>query len=333
MTTLFDAAPARGLLRDTDTEFRFGEAADEFALATSAACACPRPDLAVVAVRGADALTFLQAQLITNLSALAAGFGTLSAWCTPQGRVSFLFHLVPAEDGFRLLVPASESARLAQRLRMFVLRARVTIEELSAEHAVLGVAIPSGAPGPELTRPPGMRYALGAPADGVHALCIDASARYLVWGETRALTDWWARATLPAVGSAAWRLLDVTEGHADIAGGFANEFLPQQLNLDMLDVLAFDKGCYPGQEVIARLRYRGEVKARLLCGRAAGQLAEGVSLRAGERSAGRVLKAVAVAPDETRFLAVVELAVRDAVRADGAPGLALAFETPPYWRA
>jgi hypothetical protein len=297
----------------------------------------PRLSLAVIRVAGPDAESFLQGQLITDLRKLGPQHGSLSAWCTPQGRVSFLFYLVPEPLGYLLLVPESEAARLVQRLRMFVLRAKVTVADLSEQYGVIGLSTPSASVRPawsEHLRP--IRQAISSVNDDLRALCIDNSVRFLVWGDINALLAWWQYCALPSIGSAGWRLLDIEQGYADITGDAANTFLPQQLNLDMVDALAFDKGCYPGQEIVARLKYRGAVKSRLLHGHAPSEIPASARLRARDaaQSAGQILSTVTLPSAETHFLAVVDLgALQEAPQIEGAPQTELRFERPPYWIA
>lgn len=322
---------------DDAGDYWFKSPAEEFALAHNAICTSPRVSLAVIRVAGSEAEAFLQGQLITNLRKLDPERGSLSAWCTPQGRVSFLFHLIPEVNGYLLLVPESEAARLVQRLKMFVLRAKVTVEDVSTQCAVIGLSVPRAC-----ARPPWVdalhaaRNVISGVTDELRALCIDDFARFLVWGDTRPLLAWWRDCALPSMGDAAWRLLDIEQGYAEITGDAVNAFLPQQLNLDMLDALAFDKGCYPGQEIIARLKYRGEVKSRLLRGHAHGEVPRGARLRTlgAAQSAGQILSAVTLPSAETELLAVVELsALMVAPQVEGAPLTQLQFEPPPYWNA
>lgn len=334
---LRDAAAAAGAAFEADGGWHFAPVATELEHAQgTAALVCPRLAHAVVAVSGPDALAFLHAQVVSHLRALPPGHGTLSAWCTPQGRVSFLFHVLPTVDGYLLVLPATEVARLVQRLRMFVLRAQVTVADVSATHAVLGVRVPAQLPLPAWARAlRAERGALATPVPGMHALCLDESARYLCVGPVQHVIEWWKSVDALSCGAMAWRLLDISQGHAEIMGDRAGAFLPQQLNLDMQEALSFDKGCYPGQEIVARLRYRGEVKARLLCGRAQGPLAADAALRAapGGGSPGRLLDRVALPDGSVLCSAVVDLSARtQPLAVDGHPEILVRFETPPYWR-
>jgi tRNA-modifying protein YgfZ len=334
--TMRAAIPATSYHCDAAGDSWFGSVPEEFASAQHSACVSPCLAHAVVRVTGAEAESFLHGQLITNLKKLTQQRGSLSAWCTPQGRVSFLFHLIPEPQGYLLLVPASEAARLVQRLRMFVLRAKVTVEDVSAQIGVLGLSMPRASARPAWsTGLHSMRNVISVLGEGLRALCIDDSSRFLVWGELSALVPWWQHCELPKIGSAAWRLLDITQGFTEITGNAANAFLPQQLNLDMhKDALAFDKGCYPGQEIVARLKYRGEVKSRLLHGIVNGALPRNPQLRiaGATHSAGQILSTVTLPSAETHFLAVVELgALQAPPQIEGAPQLELQFERPPYW--
>ncbi len=334
--TLQRAIPADNYHCDAAGDFWFGPAGEEFAIAQNASCVSPGLAKSVVRVSGAEAESFLHGQLITNLKKLTLRRGSLSAWCTPQGRVSFLFYLVPEPHGYLLLVPASEATRLVQRLRMFVLRAKVNVEDVSGQIGVIGLSLPRANARP--TWSAGLqstRNAISMLGDSLQALCIDESARFLVWGELTTLISWWQHCELPRIGSAGWRLLDITQGVTEITGSAANAFLPQQLNLDLIeDVLAFDKGCYPGQEIVARLKYRGEVKSRLLHGRANRALAPDARLkiRGTTHSAGQILSAVTLPSAESHFLAVVDLSALQAPpEIEDSPTVDLQFERPPYW--
>jgi folate-binding protein YgfZ len=289
-----------------------------------------------VQIAGPDATPFLHAQVISHLRALPPAHGTLSAWCTPQGRVSCLFHVLPQSDGYLLILPASEASRLVQRLRLFVLRAQVTIVDITSTHGVLGIRVPAAAPAPPwAVALHAARGALTAPAPVLLALCIDASARYLCVGPVAALREWWEAGGATPCGAAAWRLLDILQGHAEIVGDRAGAYLPQQLNLDMQGALSFDKGCYPGQEVVARLRYRGVVKSRLLVGHASAALADNARLSdaAGGGSPGQLLDRVTLPDATVRCSAVVDVAALMQPRAVADhPDCLVRFEPPPYWR-
>ncbi len=295
-----------------------------------------RLDQAVIRVEGPDARDFLHGQCTSHLKRLGPLDAVRTAWCTPQGRVSFLFWLVPTASGYQLLLPASEAARCVQRLRMFVLRAKVEVEDLSASRTVHGLYFPSA----ESAR----AQALGLPAEvwlsaqvapGLTALRMEQAARFILTGEGSMVAQWLASHDITTVDPDTWRYLDIRRGHIEIAGSHANAFLPQQLNLDFLDSLAFDKGCYPGQEIIARLKYRGEVKSRLLIGTSDGEIVEGEKFSASPEAptAGQVLTCVRDPAGRSHLLAVIDLgALNSGLITAMPPARTVHFERPPYWQ-
>lgn len=233
------------------------------------------PHMAVVRVRGADAARFLQAQLTGDVEAMAPGDAGLGAWCNPKGRVRNLFRIAARRPGpeageadgggFDLLAPAGEADGLAQRLRLFVLRSRVVVE--AGPERVLGVA---GAGAEPFVRraagdvpAPGRTVeaaADGAPG-GADVLALrppEDPPRFLLvlGGEAAARYQ-------PSAPDAEWRRLEIAAGVAWLDEATREAFLPQMLDLERLGALSFDKGCYPGQEIVARTRYLGELKRRL----------------------------------------------------------------------
>ena len=241
--------------------------------------------MASVEVRGADASGFLQAQLTSDVAALPPGRVALSAWCTPRGQVRNLFWLVRRPDGagFSLVAPDCEADDLVRRLRTFVLRAKVEVDRTgervlgasgSASEAFVSGRVGS-VPGPGLAVESGGRLAIRPPGP---------PSRFLVVGPD----------PLP-VGTpdAEWRRLEIAAGIAWLTDETRESFIPQMLNLDRLGALSFEKGCYPGQEIIARTRYLGRLKRRLYPGRIAPgtRPRPGDPVRSRDRSAGTIVAA------------------------------------------
>ena len=258
--------------------------------------------MASVEVRGADAAGFLHAQLTNDVRRLAPGGVALGAWCTPRGQVRNLFWIVRRPDGarFSLVAPAREADDLARRLRAFVLRAKVEVERTGervagaagsgSEAFVAGRVGRVPAPGSAVES--GGRTAFHPPV---------GPARFLVLGPDP------APAGTPEAG---WRRLEVAAGIAWLTDETRESFIPQMLDLDRLGALSFEKGCFPGQEIIARARYLGRLKRRLYPGRVADGAPPrpGDPVRSGGRSAGTI---VASERDETgrgyELLAVVAI--------------------------
>ena len=228
--------------------------------------------LTVRRVCGADALAFLQGQLTADIGEVGARVSRSAAWCSARGRVLALFRLFadPA-GGYRIVCERWVAATLLARLRMFILRSDVRIDDPGDELEVAGFAgvraLPdrlagwAGTAGVDdaavfgeatITRVPGRHrrfLVIGPPA------CIDSieSAR-VAGGVGRA-------------GASAWRLADICAGVPRITAGSSGAFLPQMLNLDRLRAVSFEKGCYVGQEIVARAQHLGRVKRRAYFGR------------------------------------------------------------------
>jgi len=244
--------------------------------------------LALIEVGGDDAREFLQGQLCNDIDDAQAYRAQLNAYCNPKGRVLAVLRLVPHARGFWLVTPADLADGLIARLKMFVLRAKVDIAR--SKLALLGAVNAADAGAGDAA----------ADADAgrtvfVHLDGVDIASRQFVIGKPGAIeAD--AAAIERAPTDAIWRLADILAGLPQIYAPTAGAFIPQTINLDLSGGLSFTKGCYPGQEIVARLRYRGKVKQRMLAAFAPGAAAPppGTPLYAAdsEQKAGQVVDAV-----------------------------------------
>jgi folate-binding protein YgfZ len=227
---------------------------------------------AVLAIRGPDTTRFLQGQLSADIEKLASGASTFTGLHNPQGRVVAILALVRASaEEILAVVPAELAAVVTDKLRKFVFRSKVGIEDVSSKYLALGSAARSQ---DALNLGWGNRAVLLVPRDApqIEIDDTDAAAR------TR------------------WERADVTEGIPQVFAATSESFVAQMLNLDLLGGISFEKGCYTGQEVIARAHYRGRVKRRLQRWFHAGNsLAPGATARSTD---GRALSVVRVVPGE-----------------------------------
>lgn len=219
--------------------------------------------LGVVSFAGEDAQSFVNAQFTTNCLEITPAHGQFSAWCDPKGRVMYLFVLYRDDERFYAILPKAQIRNFVSRLRMYVLRAEVQIEDLSETVAVFGLSGESTRAernaGP-LLRP----WDCGNEAGSVLIRYGPGAPRFLLVGPDATAIERWQALQLPTHGEDIWNALDICDGLPRLDETSAGKFLPQNLNLDVLDAVSFAKGCYPGQEIIARLKYRGTVKQRLL---------------------------------------------------------------------
>ncbi len=222
------------------------EASIDDGIAVAPPCKSARPTLAVIRIAGDDAGDFLHGQFSGDIRALNAGHTLLTAWCSAKGRVLFLPRLLREANGtYYALLPTDQSAAFIKRLRLFVLRAKLTIEDCSLSHGVLVI---DGADAPAVA------------TDVVPA--VDGERRWLL-GPRDKLARLWDELNVPTQGDKAACLTDIARGEALLVASLSDQFLPQELNLDVLAGVSFNKGCYPGQEIIARIKFRGSVKRRV----------------------------------------------------------------------
>lgn len=229
---------------------------------------CVLDDRGLLAFRGADAVAFLNGQLSTDVHALAPGDSTLTSYSDARGRLLAVGRLYADTDRLLLELPADLLEATRQQIARFVLRADVTITDESAGVARVGVAGQSAAVTLSaitgtLPDEPGTSRRT---EDGVLIVCLGGTRpRWQLLGPPAVIARAWeALADHATPGDArAWRLLDIEAGLPSVYAGTAGHFVAQMLNLDRLGAIDFRKGCYPGQEVIARTHYLGRVKRRM----------------------------------------------------------------------
>lgn len=301
---------------------------------TADTCLHPLPAPGLIRVAGAEASAFLQGQLTQDVRRIDATTTLRAACCNPKGRVLATLRLFARDQALWLWLPAERAAALAQRLKMYVLRAKVELSDVSPQFAALGV---SGAGA-------GARLAgvLGVPVpeqadralthDGLTVLGLPAAPPRLAVIGDPARIDALQQALLAAGARAAtaeaWAALDIAAGIAEVHGPLVEAFVPQMLNLDRTDGISFSKGCYTGQEIVARVHYLGQIKQRLYRAHVDAPAAPAVAAaliadQAGpNEQAGQIVSVAADPAGGWQMLAVVttQLAARDAVRlADGTP--------------
>lgn len=255
-------------------------------------------ELGIVRVQGADTTRFLQGQLSNDLTLLAPERSLLAGFHNPQGRTIALVRLlwVGAEDCIAVL-PRELTSILAARLAKFVLRARVKITDQSTAWRLFGVI------GPESAAE--ALAVLGSATATAHARVGKAPARWLIVLPAESPVS----AVTNDVDRNKWHRLDIESGQPQVFAATSEAFVAQMLNLDALDAISFEKGCYTGQEVIARAHYRGRVKRRLqrFVTAAPQVLAIGSSGKLADGRAFTVVDAVQLNDGRCEFLAVAPL--------------------------
>ncbi|WP_199100469.1 folate-binding protein YgfZ [Dyella sp. ASV21] len=229
----------------------------------------------ILQLEGADAIAFAHAQFTSNVRSLQVGQWQFSAWLDAQGRVLALFHLGrPSDDALLVLLRGGDAASLAQSLQRFVFRSKVKLTVLPVQ--TLGTA----------------------PARESYALHREGGA--YIWGcGSHSLV------TGAATSDDDWRLPQIHAGWPWLPTAALGELLPPALSLERLQAVAFDKGCYPGQEIVARLHYRGGHKRHMHCVVLSQRLTEGTVLRQDGKGVAQLLD-IAVTQTDVQALAVLD---------------------------
>lgn len=218
----------------------------------AAAITAPLPGLGVIRAQGEEAAKFLHGQLTNDFSLLGLSEARLAGFCSPKGRLLASFvGFKRAHDDILLVCSRDLLPAVLKRLSMFVLRAKLKLSDASEAFQVRGLAGTDAAAAP-------WRKTDGT--DGSHTITLHPAA-----GQGRAL--WIAPAettapALPALSDARWDWLEVMSGVARVSQPVVEAFVPQMLNHESVGGVNFKKGCYPGQEVVARSQFRGTLKRR-----------------------------------------------------------------------
>jgi tRNA-modifying protein YgfZ len=322
---------------------RFGEPLQELHRAASGEVLADLSHLGVIAVQGEDAASFLQGQLTCDLRLVTEDRSTLGAYLSPKGRALALFRIHKRPEAYYLALPSTLVQPVVRRLRMFVLRSKVAIEDASEAWVRVGVS------GPDIERSLASRLGafpqkVGAAVlkDGISILRIPGPhARVVLLGQDadtmeRLWTDF--RKTATPVGRDAWELLDILVGIPEVYPATVEAFVPQMLNLQALGGISFTKGCYTGQEIVARTQYLGKLKRRMYRAHVDAVTAPqpGQPLHVpgpdDQQSVGQVVASQAAPEGGYELLAVLLVESVDAgdVHLDGPQGPRLQFRELPY---
>ncbi len=220
--------------------------------------ALPRHQL--LALEGRDAMAFAQAQFANDVAALSTGHWQWNAWLTPKGRVIALFALLKlGDERLWLLLPDADAAVLAERLARFVFRSKVRLNPLPEWQVSAACTAPIKA------RASALAIGDTTPSNtaDLHTIELDMGSdagprrMWLAMGATG------ATATAPADLADTWRRADLCAGLPRLADAQAEHWTPQQLSLERLRAFSIKKGCYPGQEIVARTHFLGQSKRHL----------------------------------------------------------------------
>jgi len=221
----------------------------------------------VIGVAGEDAASFLQGQLTADIQAVTPDRGRISGYCSPKGRLLASFYVFRHADAYCLCLPAELVDPVIARLNIFKLRARVELQDMDGAWLRIGLAGTGCEPAlaAAVGSVPGADFAT-VHRDAVTAVRLPGPGpRFLVAGGPADIRRLWSEAARTAVpvGASSWELLEIRAAIPMIRPQTQEKFVPQMVNLDALEGIGFNKGCYTGQEIVARTHYLGKLKRRM----------------------------------------------------------------------
>ena len=254
-----------------DLAMRFGQSNAESSATLKSNVCCDLSHLGLIVVHGPDTERFLQGQLTCDVRQVTMQYIRTGAHCNPKGRVLACFRLFRREDAYYLELPKVMVNATLGRLRKYLLRAKAVLEDASDALARFGVAGPNAADlvGSVLGTVPETVNGV-ITVDNMTAIRLPGlRSRFELHGAARELgvVRNALAPNLALVESESWRLLDILAGIPTIYPETAEAFVPQMINLQQLDGVSFQKGCYTGQEIVARTHYLGKLKRRMYLAR------------------------------------------------------------------
>ena len=300
----------KGLARDGAGELALDERLSQVEALLRESVLAPLANFALIRVEGEDAAVFLQSQLSSDIRELVEGRAQYSTYSSAKGRMLASFMIWQHRGAYYLMAAADIAAAIAKRLGMFVLRSKVKIS-LADEWSLLGMS------GPQAVEALSKHFPAAAELTKLQTLAIDGAVLLalpeggymLALGEEASLRQDICAAALHPIAPEIWALRDINAGIAWVSQATQEQFVPQMANMELIGAVNFKKGCYPGQEIVARSQYLGKLKRRMFLVEFAKPLLVGAKLyspQLPEQSIGMLAAACQVAADRYRGLAVAQ---------------------------
>lgn len=253
-----------GALIENAVVTNFGNPTAELAATDTGDIIADLSHFALIRFSGEETQKFLHGQLSNSVEKLGDYQAQYTSYNSPKGRMMASMLLWRDGDDYMLMLPASLRESVQKRLTMFVMRAKVKVTDATAEFACLGVAGKQAAQKLKLLIGPAPDSAMqSCVIDSVRVIKLDAD-RFLLLAKLPAQTLWdKLKSPFQPVGADAWNLLDIRAGIAWITPATQEQFVAQMTNYELIGGVDFKKGCYPGQEIVARTQYLGKLKRRM----------------------------------------------------------------------
>ena len=320
----------------------FGDSSKERQAAASGHVIADLTHYGLISAEGEEARDFLQNQFSNDMRLVSDSESQISAYCSPKGRMMAAFRIFQRGETFYLRLPHAILEPTLKRLRMFILRSKVTLEDASDKLVSIGFAGPDAQQrlGEILDKVPSAPNVL-IENNGLMVIRLpDPLPRFEIHGEPDPVTGLWRRLARQAtpVGADCWSWLDIQAGIPEVLPATVEAFVPQMVNLEALEGISYKKGCYPGQEVVARMHYLGKLKRRMYRAHVSTDTVPSpgdnlYSPAETDQSVGKVVEAQPNPNGGIDLLAVIQIATADSgdVRLAAAEDAArLEFQDLPY---
>ena len=304
--------------------------------AKAATVAVPLADSALIRATGEDNAAFLHNLMTNDVTGIPADGVRHAGFCTPKGRLLATFAIWHEGADLWLMTSADVQPAMLKRLSMYILRSKAKLHD-GADRVLVGLAGPQAAAAlatlgcttaPEAKQVVSINggQAIGVAADR-YILALDATAAQSTWSALK-------QHATPA-GLNAWRLRDIADGLPRVVAATQEQFIPQMVNFEAVGGVSFKKGCYPGQEIVARTQYLGKIKRRMYRVAVDALTTAGTDLYApetGEQSCGNVVIAAQTGENSSEALVVLQASTVEAgvVHLGTSSGPALKFLSLPY---
>ncbi|MGH8807335.1 MAG: YgfZ/GcvT domain-containing protein [Noviherbaspirillum sp.] len=301
----------------------------------------PLTDLGLIAVSGDDAAGFLHNQLTNDVERLGLEEARLAGYCSPKGRLLATLLMWKSQDAIMLQLPRQIQAPVQKRLQMFVLRSKAKLSDITDGKAILGIGGEAATQALAAWFPalPSAPFAKTDNEAGTLIRVADAlgSPRFQWIAPTTVAEQAWPELTkaLTPVGTPVWRLTDIHAGMPQVTQATQEQFVPQMVNFELIGGVNFKKGCYPGQEIVARSQYLGKLKRRMLPATIDAEVKAGMEVFTSadpEQPCGMVVNAERNARGGSDCLVELKTAALEegTIHLGSAQGPLLAFGTLPY---
>jgi len=328
---------SQGAVIEASTVLHYGDPAAERAAAADGTIVADLSQLGVIALRGDETATFLQGQLTNDVRALHADGAQWNGYCSPKGRLLGNFLMWRQGEDYCLQLSGDILPSVLKRLSMFILRAKVQARDASDENVRLVVAGPralAAVSAAMSTIPDATMHTTSGERGQV--IRVGADKFVLSVAPEHATAVWQVlRQSATPVGAPVWDWLRLNAGIPMIVAATQEQFVPQMVNLEVIGGVSFQKGCYPGQEIVARSQYLGKLKRRMFLAHVDAAAAPGDSLYSADiegQATGTVVNAAPAPAGGFDVLAVaqVESAATQTLHLKAADGAALTLKPLPY---